>query len=387
MASGAAGTVAPVQAELDPTFLRALRLFHSNSKDSIHQLKAMLDEAIQGRTGGGGGQSVGGGSRKPSIAASSSASEKSVTSGSSSSISAREEQRRNFENLKRDLNDLMDTGSGSGGAGAPKRPRLHGSPGFSKSHTPSPSATPTPPTATTATVGRSGDVTGGTVSGNSSAGDGEGVDFGDLEGLNDLTCCVCGDWAQGNGNKLMECHTCQNLYHQECHSPVISDEEAGDPRLVWNCSQCKAPSKPKMQGSSGLKTGMMKPRSGSTSSITAPPIGGSSGGSSTKRSSSSERHTSSSSSYKSSSTTSGSSKGSRSGSSSGSSYSKSGSGGSGSGGGGGSSSAASTSSLNSADKRLQMMKKKAAQKSSGSESDSPKFVMPTFRIVYGKPKK
>ena len=38
MASGAAGTVAPVQAELDPTFLRALRLFHSNSKDSIHQV-------------------------------------------------------------------------------------------------------------------------------------------------------------------------------------------------------------------------------------------------------------------------------------------------------------------------------------------------------------
>ena len=72
-----------------------------------------------------------------------------------------------------------------------------------KSHTPSPSATPTPPVASAAATG------GGAVSGNaSSAGDADDVDFGDLEGLNDLTCCVCKNWAQGNGNKLMECHTC-----------------------------------------------------------------------------------------------------------------------------------------------------------------------------------
>jgi len=32
-----------------------------------------------------------------------------------------------------------------------------------------------------------------------------------------------------------------------------------------------------------------------------------------------------------------------------------------------------------------MMKKKAAQKSSSNETDS--FVMPNFRVVYGKPKK
>ena len=58
------------------------------------------------------------------------------------------------------------------------------------------------------------------------------MDFGDLEGLNDLSCCICKNWAQGIGNKLMDCHTCQNLYHQACHTPVISDEEAGDPRYV-----------------------------------------------------------------------------------------------------------------------------------------------------------
>ncbi len=36
----------------------------------------------------------------------------------------------------------------------------------------------------------------------------------------------------------MECHACQNLYHQNCHNPTITDEEASDPRLVWNCSSC-----------------------------------------------------------------------------------------------------------------------------------------------------
>ena len=59
-----------------------------------------------------------------------------------------------------------------------------------------------------------------------------------LEGLNDCNCCVCKSLMQDVGNKLMECHTCQNLYHQECHSPPVSNEEADDPRLVWNCSEC-----------------------------------------------------------------------------------------------------------------------------------------------------
>ena len=33
--------------ELDPVFIRALRLLHSTSKDSGIQLKAMLDESIK----------------------------------------------------------------------------------------------------------------------------------------------------------------------------------------------------------------------------------------------------------------------------------------------------------------------------------------------------
>ena len=109
--------------------------------------------------------------------------------------------------------------------------------GFSKSHTPSPTPTPTPP--------NHGDHQSG---GNSSA-DELDLDV-DLEGLNDLCCSICKTLNQGNGNKLMECHTCQNLYHQECHKPAISNQEADDPRLVWNCSNCSGPKVPKVAHSS-----------------------------------------------------------------------------------------------------------------------------------------
>ena len=59
-----------------------------------------------------------------------------------------------------------------------------------------------------------------------------------LEGLGDCTCCMCKSFNQEIGNKLMECHTCQNLFHQGCHEPPVSNDEANDPRLVWNCSEC-----------------------------------------------------------------------------------------------------------------------------------------------------
>ena len=61
------------------------------------------------------------------------------------------------------------------------------------------------------------------------------------QSLNDCTCCICKSFNQENGNKLMECHTCQNLYHQECHTPIITDQEVADPRLIWNCSNCSTP--------------------------------------------------------------------------------------------------------------------------------------------------
>ena len=48
--------------ELDPNFVKALRLLRSKSKDSTAQLKAMLDEAIRQRKG-----QLGPGPRSPSL--------------------------------------------------------------------------------------------------------------------------------------------------------------------------------------------------------------------------------------------------------------------------------------------------------------------------------
>ncbi len=200
--------------ELDPVFVRALRLLHSRSKDSKAQLKTMLDEAIRHRRGLG--------------------------PGPSGAVSPRDQQRfqqqqqhqqrsrelsdskqRSLDKLKHDLSELVPS----------KRPRLDsprsGSAGgfSSKSHTPS----PTPPGSS-----RGGNANGGGVESNSST---EDPLMGELDML-DYTCCVCRSITQANGNKLMECHTCQDMYHQECHQPAVTNEEANDPRLVWNCSRC-----------------------------------------------------------------------------------------------------------------------------------------------------
>merc|ERR1719350_1458558 len=42
----------------------------------------------------------------------------------------------------------------------------------------------------------------------------------------------------------MECNTCQNLYHQGCHVPPVSNDEAKDPRLIWNCMKCTRTKQP-----------------------------------------------------------------------------------------------------------------------------------------------
>ncbi|CAK1553702.1 unnamed protein product [Leptosia nina] len=51
----------------------------------------------------------------------------------------------------------------------------------------------------------------------------------------DLTCVVCRQIAVQAGNRLVECDACHALYHQDCHKPVISDN---DMSLGWQCSSC-----------------------------------------------------------------------------------------------------------------------------------------------------
>ena len=185
--------------ELDPQFIKALRLLRSKSKDSGAQLKAMLDEAIRQRRG-----LSSSGVRSPLRAVS-----------SERPVDRERDKKRELDRLKKDLTEL---------SGGPEVKRSRLSPALSSSsHTPS----PTPPPS------REGDM--------SDAGASD-ADYDDMQlEMNlefDCSCFVCKTFTQHSDNKLMECSSCQNLYHQECHNPPVSNEKASDPRLIWNCDKC-----------------------------------------------------------------------------------------------------------------------------------------------------
>jgi len=203
--------------ELDPVFVRALRLLNSKSKDSAIQLKAMLDDAIRAKKGLGPGPSP----NSPNQPKQRSRSMSKERLPSTSEREKREaEKRKDLDRLKKDLSELVGKPTES------KRARMDSPVLSSDSHTPSPTPPPSRGEYDEKLV-ESG--------GNSSA-----EEFGDLE-MNlelDCTCCVCKSFNQEISNKLMECSSCQNLFHQECHSPPVSNQEASDPRLIWNCSKC-----------------------------------------------------------------------------------------------------------------------------------------------------
>merc|ERR1719397_1118398 len=203
----------------------ALRLLRSKSKDSTAQLKAMLDEAIRQRKG-----QLGPGPRSPGLTKQHS---RSVSSDRTLDRDKLEkEKRKELDRLKKDLSELADRPSEPS-----KRPRLD-SPGLSSaSHTPSPTPEQNTPDLSDAAASEAGDFAELEMN---------------LEDQFDCSCCVCKTFTQESGNKLMECNTCQNLYHQDCHSPAVSNQEASDPRLIWNCQHCSRPDK--SGGSSGASS-------------------------------------------------------------------------------------------------------------------------------------
>jgi len=199
--------------ELDPQFIKALRLLRSKSKDSGTQLRAMLDEAIRQKKG-----LCSSGPRSPSLGKQQSRSMSSERSLDKDKL----EKEKNLDRLKKDLSELTDRPLEI------KRSRLDSPALSSSSHTPSPTPPPSRGEADLEMEEEEG----------SEAGDSYGDLEMNLEDQFDCSCCVCKTFTQESGNKLMECSSCQNLYHQECHNPPVSNEMASDPRLIWNCSNC-----------------------------------------------------------------------------------------------------------------------------------------------------
>ncbi|XP_063990967.1 integrator complex subunit 12 [Diachasmimorpha longicaudata] len=78
----------------------------------------------------------------------------------------------------------------------------------------------------------------------------------------DLTCVVCKGMDVGARNRLVECADCHALYHQECHTPHIQDSQIDVPKLLWYCSNCikahqppkdKPPPKPPVESKKDVK--------------------------------------------------------------------------------------------------------------------------------------
>ncbi|CAD6994226.1 unnamed protein product [Ceratitis capitata] len=60
-----------------------------------------------------------------------------------------------------------------------------------------------------------------------------------LKEFGDLNCAVCGEMVFTATNRLIECSSCGTLYHQECHKPPITDEEASEGQEHnWQCDTC-----------------------------------------------------------------------------------------------------------------------------------------------------
>lgn len=95
----------------------------------------------------------------------------------------------------------------------------------------------------------------------------------------ELSCVVCGQFNVGVRNQLMECNSCQQLYHQDCHNPPVKELASSN----WDCAECLKKKQPKVSS----------PASGGKPAAFAS-LGGSAGGSSSSSSPSSSSHKSSS---------------------------------------------------------------------------------------------
>lgn len=192
--------------EIDPLFSKALKLLHSNSKDSADQIMHLLEDIIEQKYGG----------------------TKSLNLKCGSFVA--EDASKVFDGQK---NARLSRGSSPVQAVATQ-------PGEKSSRDSTPLSEP------------------------ASSRTSPDVDDGDLAleiFEDDLNCTVCeftlyilfihiisfdiennftDNWFQvckgmsvGARNRLVECSDCHSLYHQECHKPPISENDINDPRVVW----------------------------------------------------------------------------------------------------------------------------------------------------------
>ncbi|KAH9366611.1 hypothetical protein HPB48_010282 [Haemaphysalis longicornis] len=256
----------PLELELDPLFLKALRLLHSKAKDSAEQLRQLIEDTLvqrQGATGGTTGRDT-----KTLLTTI-----KLASVLPSSSIDMESDGRAHL--LGRRPSPKQEFGAGNNGGAGGGPPALSAVRSFPSSEgesrrkdpppleckppTLTPSATPKPDTPSpvlevsgllepkrarteSPQLASSQSVSSQSVSPVSrvasssspdSSSDGEDftVDMGQV-------CIMCNQQDVTAKNQLIECQECHCLYHQECHRPPATDYDVNDPRLVWYCARC-----------------------------------------------------------------------------------------------------------------------------------------------------
>lgn len=226
------------QLELDPLFVKALRLLHSKAKDSAEQLRQLIEDTLAQR------QSLGVSSGKD-------------TKSLLSTIK--------LENEPKSPHALSRKQSPKHEVGAACAPRLFGADDTKKKDMPpldrKPASATAPPmlaptksepgsvnlevtglfeakrprTESPTQRSQSSSPASRVTSSSSPTSSSEAEDFAIEMGL---VCVVCNQLDVTAKNQLIECHECHCLYHQECHRPPATDYDVNDPRFVWYCARC-----------------------------------------------------------------------------------------------------------------------------------------------------
>ncbi|GJQ83385.1 hypothetical protein Trydic_g18166 [Trypoxylus dichotomus] len=101
----------------------------------------------------------------------------------------------------------------------------------------------------------------------------------------DLMCVICNGMDVGARNRLLECSDCHSLYHQECHRPPVSQQDADN---TWVCQNCKDSKKVRPSSPSSLRSSPVQGSKPSKSSSSGHRSSGGSSSSTYKSSSSSK---------------------------------------------------------------------------------------------------
>lgn len=185
MAANIAAAAAAAQ-EVDPVLKKAIKLLHSSNPTSAAELRLLLDEALKLRF------------------------------GPDKMISKNMSQR------------MVDDEANFPGRATPQPPAQAMATDEIINLTNSPDKVPSD---SPDTIADSEDGSGLAMSGV--------VNTGDTGDFGDLNCCVCGEIVITATNRLIECSKCGALYHQECHKPPITNEEAAeDQENLWQCDTC-----------------------------------------------------------------------------------------------------------------------------------------------------